>query len=59
MKVKAMIHSLNTLREVTIIDYSSDSNIIAEYNGKKYSTIYNCFSNLFYLDDKYGEIKQG
>ncbi len=53
-QVEAMIHSLNSLDTVTIVEYNSDSKIIAEYNGHRYNAIYNMFTGLYYVDDLYG-----
>ena len=52
------IHSLNgQLRDATILDRVGDNRYIAEYNGVKCSAIYNPFVNRYYVDDKYGLIK--
>lgn len=56
-KVQAHIHSLNgKFDEVKILQYNTDSDIIVEYNGKKYKAIYNIFAG-YYVDDIYGVIK--
>lgn len=52
------IHSLNgQLRDATILDKAGDNQYIAEYNGVKCTAIYNPFVGRFYVDDKYGVIK--
>ncbi len=52
------IHSLDgELREATILGRLGDNDYLAEYNGVKCHAIYNPFVNHFYVDDKYGVIK--
>lgn len=55
-KVKAMIHSLQGLDEVTIVSHISNNNVTAEYQGKRYTAVYNCFTGLYYVDDINGGI---
>lgn len=54
--VKAMVHSLNELTDVTIISENGCNNVVAEYNGKKYTAVYNGFVCRYYVDDIYGKI---
>ncbi|MDJ0306748.1 hypothetical protein [Dehalobacter sp.] len=55
---KMHIHSLNgELREATILKRLGDNDYLAEFNGVKCHAIYNPFVNKFYVDDKYGVIK--
>ncbi len=52
------IHSLDSkLAEATIIDKVGDNKYIAEYGGVKCTAIFNPFVGRFYVDDKYGVIK--
>jgi hypothetical protein len=52
------IHSLNgELREATIVEKVGDNRYIAEYNGVRCTAIYNPFVKHFYVDDKYGIIR--
>ena len=52
------IHSLDgELREATILGRLGNNDYLAEYNGVKCHAIYNPFVNHFYVDDKYGLIK--
>ena len=52
------IHSLNgQLRDATIIDKAGDNKYIAEYEGVKCTAIFNPFVGRYYVDDKYGVIK--
>mgnify|MGYP000888372363 FL=1 len=55
---KMHIHSLDgELREAAILKRLGDNDYLAEYNGVKCHAIYNPFVNKFYVDDKYGIIK--
>ena len=58
MKTMAMVHSLNALAEVEILDHKDNNNVIAIYDGKKCSAIFNVFVGLYYVDDIYGLIKE-
>ncbi len=52
------IHSLNGgLAEATIIEKTGDNKYVAEYNGVKCSAIFNPFVGRYYVDDKFGVIK--
>lgn len=55
-KVNAMIHSLESVDEATIIEKIGDNLYIAEYKGKRYTAIFNPFRWLYYLDDIYGAV---
>jgi len=55
-KVMAMVHSLQGLAEVTILSENGCNNVVAEYNGKKYTAVFNGFVCRYYVDDIYGEI---
>ncbi len=57
MKVKAMVHSLGELAEVEIIEHKDNNHVIAEYHGHKYTAVFNIFTGLYYVDDKYGLIE--
>ncbi len=55
---KMHIHSLGgELAEATIIDKVGDNRYIAEYNGVKCTAIFNPFVGRYYVDDKYGIIR--
>ena len=57
-KCLCCIHSLNgELAEATIIKRIGDNQYLAEYNGVQCTAIFNPFSSKFYVDDKYGVIK--
>ena len=52
------IHSQDgALSEATILQKLGDNDYLAEYNGVRCHAIYNPFVNRFYVDDKYGVIK--
>lgn len=52
------IHSLNgALAKATIVEKIGDNKYIAEYNGVRCTAIFNPFAGRFYVDDKYGVIK--
>lgn len=52
------IHSQDgALYEATILQKLGDNDYLAEYNGVRCHAIYNPFVNRFYVDDKYGVIK--
>ncbi|WP_347490488.1 hypothetical protein ABDB91_04825 [Desulfoscipio sp. XC116] len=52
------IHSLDgELREATILGRLGDNDYLAEYSGVRCHAIYNPFVNHFYVDDKYGVIR--
>lgn len=52
----AMIHSKKDIDTVLIIEYKDNNHVIAEYNGYRYTAIFNPFVGLFYVDDIYGKI---
>jgi hypothetical protein len=53
------IHSLNgELREATIVEKIGDNRYVAEFGGVRCTAIFNPFVNRFYVDDKYGVIKE-
>lgn len=58
----AMIHSKkssdNPTDTVYIVEYKDNNNVTAEYNGHRYTAIYNPFVGLFYVDDIYGKIDE-
>ena len=57
-KAPAMIHSKNEIDEVYIIEENGPNYVIAEYNGKRYTAIFNIFNGLYYVDDLYGKIEE-
>jgi len=55
-KINAMVHSLGAQAEVKIISENGCNDVVAEYQGKKYTAVYNGFTGMYYVDDVYGEI---
>ena len=52
------IHSLDgELREATVLKQLGDNDYLAEFSGVKCHVIFNVFVGRFYIDDKYGVIK--
>lgn len=54
LKTQAMVHSLEAVTEVTILEKTGDNQYVAEYNGTRCTAIFNPFSGLYYVDDVYG-----
>jgi len=53
------IHSLGGgLAEATILERIGDNQYIADYNGVKCKAIFNIFVGKYYVDDKYGVIRE-
>jgi len=58
-KCKCHIHSLDGgLDEATILKRIGDNQYLADYNGVKCTAIFNPFVGRYYVDDKYGVIKE-
>ena len=62
-KCECYIHSLkqgetSVLAEATIIKQLGDNDYLADYNGVKCHAIYNPFARRYYVDDKYGVIRE-
>ena len=53
-KARAMVHSLKARDEVTILHERGNNDVVAEYNGKRCTAIFNPFVGLYYVDDIYG-----
>jgi len=56
-QTKAMIHSLQSEDTATILHENGPNDVVAEYDGTRYTAIYNPFVGLYYVDDIYGELK--
>ncbi len=41
---------------VTIIKHEDNNHVIAEYNGQRYTAIFNPFVGMYYVDDIYGKL---
>lgn len=53
-KIKALVHSLQAQAEVTILHEKNNNDVVAEYNEKRCTAIFNPFVCLYYVDDIYG-----
>lgn len=57
-KCQCRIHSLDgKMAEATILERTGDNKFLAEYNGVKCSAIYNPLAGCYYVDDKYGIVR--
>ena len=58
-KCECHIHALDGgLAEATILKRTGDNQYLADYNGVKCTAIFNPFVGRYYVDDKYGVIKE-
>jgi hypothetical protein len=58
-KCECCIHTLDGgLAEATILKRTGDNQYLADYNGVKCTAIFNPFSGRYYVDDKYGVVKE-
>lgn len=58
-KVRALVHSTNTVKEVTLIEKTDDNKyIVRTDSGVLCTAIFNPFTNLYYADDLYGKIEE-
>lgn len=56
IKVRALVHSTNTVKEVTLIEKTDDNKyIVRTDSGVLCTAIFNPFTNLYYADDLYGK----
>ena len=54
---QARIHSLNgSLDTVTIVEHKDNNHVIAKYNGKYYTAVFNPFVGQYFVDDNFGLI---
>lgn len=59
-KVRALVHSTNTIRVVTLIEKVGDNKYIVWTDSDVLcTTIFNPFTNFYYADDLYGKIEGG
>ena len=57
-KCQCHIHSLDgAMAEATILEKTGDNQYLADYNGVKCTAIYNIFAGAYYVDDKYGVVR--
>ena len=53
-KTQAIVHTLKDKDEVAILHEKGSNDVIAKYNGKRCTAVYNLFVGMFYVDDIYG-----
>lgn len=59
IKVRALVHSTNTVKEVTLIEKTDDNKyIVRTDSGVLCTAIFNPFTNFYYADDLYGKIEE-
>ena len=57
-KYPCHIHSLNgEMREATILEKTGDNQYLADFGGVKCTAIFNPFVGAYYVDDKYGIVR--
>lgn len=60
IKVRALVRSTNTVKEVTLIEKTDDNKyIVRTDSGVLCTAIFNPFASLYYADDLYGKIEGG
>jgi len=58
IKTIGKIYSLDGKeREITVLEQYGSNEYIVDYNGTKYSAIFNIFTSRYYVDDIYGRIQ--
>jgi hypothetical protein len=55
--IKALVHCLIAKDEVIILHEKGCNDVVAEYNGKRCTAIFNPFVGLYYVDDIYGALQ--
>ena len=56
-KVNAMVHSINAVKEVEIIEKRGYNGYLAKVDDVVCTAIFNPFVGLYYVDDVYGVVK--
>lgn len=57
-QAQAMIHSLNSKRDVLILSFEDVNHCRAVFGSKLCTAVYNPYAGLFYVDDVYGVIEE-
>lgn len=58
-KVRALVHSTNIIRVVTLIEKVGDNKyIVITDSGVLCTAIFNPFTNFYYADDLYGKLRR-
>lgn len=56
-KTQAMVHSINAVKEVEIIEKRGDNDYLAKVDNVVCTAIFNPFVGLYYVDDVYGVVR--
>lgn len=56
-KTQAMVHSINAVKEVEIIERRGDNDYLAKVDNVVCTAIFNPFVGLYYVDDVYGVVR--
>ena len=57
-KTEAMVHSINAVKEVEIIEKRADNDYLAKVGDVVCTAIFNPFVGLYYVDDVYGVVRR-
>ena len=57
-KVNAMVHSINAVKKVEIIEKIGDNEYLAKVGDVVCTAIFNPFVGLYYVDDVYGVVRR-
>ena len=57
-KAEAMVHSINAVKEVEIIEKRGDNDYLAKVGDVVCTAIFNPFVGLYYVDDVYGVVRR-
>ena len=57
-KTEAMVHSINAIKEVEIIEKRGDNDYLAKVGDVVCTAIFNPFVGLYYVDDVYGVVRR-
>ena len=57
-KTEAMVHSIQAVKEVEIIEKRGDNDYLAKVGDVVCTAIFNPFVGLYYVDDVYGVVRR-
>lgn len=58
-EVTAVIHSIGSYGTAKIISHRDNNHVIAEYQGKRCTAVFNIFRGSYYVDDICGLLADG
>lgn len=58
-EVRAVIHSMNSFGVAKIISHKDNNHVIAMYQGKRCTAVFNVFNGYYYVDDIDGLLPDG